>query len=137
MNRAVGLFSLLVFLVLSMLNIKEGIEKHLLFIGLGFILAIASVFAISKIFPLGEGKYWLSVLPFALLAVVAKMVFSWDILLPFILCGYGAMAVSGFAFNPPENQDAAGSVTRVLPLATVLVAAAVYVGLCAVVGVFI
>lgn len=134
-HRAVGLFSLLIFLIFSMLTINNGIEKHILFIALGFILAIASVFAISKSFPEGNGLYWLSLLPFSLLAVAARLIFSWDILLPFILCGYGALAVSAFVMNPPVKGETPAAKT--LPLITVIAAAVIYIGLCAVVGVFI
>ena len=136
LNKSAGLFSLLIFLILSMLNIRDGIEKHIRFLILGFVLMIASVFVISKAFPRGNGAYWLSILPFSLLAVAAKIVFGWDILLPFILCGYGAMTISGFAMNPPEKKGEP-LYSHILPLAVVLAAAAIYIGLCAVVGVYL
>ena len=41
LNKSAGLFSLLIFLILSMLNIRDGIEKHILFLILGFVLMIA------------------------------------------------------------------------------------------------
>ena len=135
-NRAAGLFSLLVFLILSMLNITEGIEKHILFLGFGFILTIASVFVISKAFPEGEGRYWFAVTPFSLLAIVARAIFGWDILLPFILCAYGALGLSGFAMNS-SGKNNPKSYENILPLVSVVASAAVYIGLCAVVGVFI
>ncbi len=96
LNPLIGILSLLVFCVLAAVSVTGTLVRCIVFAPI-YILLLVAVYKVLDYF---LGKYvsksrdfWYILLPFAVLAVVARFVLGWDVLLAFFAAGMLAVAV--------------------------------------------
>ena len=97
LNRIIGLCSMLVFVLFVTFGSSLTFAKGILFFLLGLIISGAAFYIINLSVPKAGDECWLAMTPFVGIMVLCSMILGWDVYLPFILCGFFALAMSASA----------------------------------------
>ncbi len=94
LNRIIGLCSMLVFVLFVTFGSSLTLAKGILFFLLGLIISGAAFYIINLSVPKAGDECWLAMTPFVGIMVLCSMILGWDVYLPFIVCGFSALAMS-------------------------------------------
>ncbi len=148
LNRIIGLCSMLVFVLFVTFGSSLTLAKGVLFFILGLIISGAAFYIINLSVPKAGDECWLAMTPFVGVMVLCSMILGWDVYLPFIICGFAALAMSASSryirkASAKQQGDAAPELTfkSVFPLlkifGTSAAAALMFVCICGFVEVLV
>jgi hypothetical protein len=85
---------MLVFVLFVTFGSSLTLAKGILFFLLGLIISGAAFYIVNLSIPKSWDDCWLVMTPFVGIMVLCSVILGWDVYLPFILCGFFALAMS-------------------------------------------